>query len=113
MQLPFKTLRIDYKDVSVSEMSPQEVLLGDPDDLGSFHSIGGIKLHPCLEGIELADTVLHEIIHALIKFRSLQCAEEEDPDVHEERIAVNIAHGLVQVFRDNPAYADWHMEQMK
>ncbi len=35
--LPFASLKIDYRAVTVSVMSNEEVLLAEPDDLGSFH----------------------------------------------------------------------------
>jgi hypothetical protein len=108
--LPFTHIRIDYKLVPVGVMTPKEVLTADPDDLGSFHVIEGIKVHPCLTGVELADTVLHEALHGVYKFRTLKCGEDEDADAHEERVVTNVAHGVTQIFRDNPQFAAWYME---
>lgn len=108
--LPFTSLKIDYRVVAVSVMSPKEVLTAEPDDLGSFFIIEGIKYHPSLFGVELADTILHEAMHAVVKFRTLKCGENEDADDHEERVVTNMAHALTQIFRDNPEFARWYME---
>jgi hypothetical protein len=108
--LPFTEIKVDYRVLTVTVMSQKEVLTADPDDLGSFHVIEGIKVHPCLSGVELADTVLHELMHAVVKFRTLKRGKDEDIDEHEERVVTNMAHGLTQIFRDNPEFARWYME---
>lgn len=108
--LPFSEIKIDYRVVAVSAMTAKEVLTADPDDLGSFHVIEGVKYHPCLSGVELADTVLHEIMHAVVKFRTLRYAAGEDIHEHEERVVTNMAHAMTQIFRDNPEFARWYME---
>jgi hypothetical protein len=52
-------------------------------------------------GPALADTVMHELLHAIFKTFALK--DEDD----EERIVSAISKGLVGVLRDNPNFAPW------
>tara|TARA_R110002126_G_scaffold175915_2_gene324492 strand:- start:708 stop:1034 length:327 start_codon:yes stop_codon:yes gene_type:complete len=52
-------------------------------------------------GPALADTVMHELLHAIFKTFALK--DEDD----EERIVSAIATALTGVFRDNQNFAPW------
>jgi len=51
-----------------------------------------------LTGMELADTLMHEVIHAMFYFYGW-CAQEKH---REESIASLLGTGLALLFRDNP-----------
>ncbi len=48
----------------------------------------------------LADTVLHEVLHA-VWHNYL-----DEPQAEEEKAVTMLAHGLIQVIRDNPKFID-------
>ena len=45
--------------------------------------------------VELADTLIHEVLHAIFHSQGLNTPDEEN-------LVTNLAHGLVDVFRRNP-----------
>jgi hypothetical protein len=48
-----------------------------------------------------ADTILHEVLHAICDNRKLKLEDNE-----EERIVAALATGLTHFFRDNPEFRD-------
>jgi hypothetical protein len=50
---------------------------------------------------DIADTILHEVLHAICYDQKLKLEDEE-----EERIVLALATGLTRFFRDNPEYTD-------
>lgn len=52
--------------------------------------------------VEEADTVLHEVLHAIRNMARL----EIDPDV-EEKMVSTLATGLLGVLHENPEFASW------
>ena len=52
-------------------------------------------------GPALADTVLHELLHAVF---ATFCLKDEDD---EERIVSAMATGIVGILRDNPKFGKW------
>ena len=52
-------------------------------------------------GPALADTVLHELLHAI--FQTFALKDDDD----EERIVSALATGIIGVLRDNPNFATW------
>jgi hypothetical protein len=52
--------------------------------------------------VEEADTVLHEVIHAIRNMARLDI-----PADLEEQMVATTATGLISVFHDNPEFAQW------
>lgn len=75
-----------------------------PDCYGTCDSWSGeITYDPDLDSrpIEKADTILHEVFHAI-----LFCQGREPCD-HEERYVRALSAGLISVLADNPKFAKW------
>ena len=49
---------------------------------------------------QLADTILHELVHALLRSVDLESAEEE-------RVCLALGPGLLALVRDNPSLVAW------
>jgi hypothetical protein len=60
-----------------------------------------IRFRPAMEAQELADTFIHEALHAMCRFHDLN--DEDD----EETYVTRLAHALCAFWRDNPKAADW------
>lgn len=101
-------IRIGYKDVSVIKTP-----LITEDHAGLFrHGVDAqILIAEEQEGVELADTAVHELLHAVWRYYGLTDNVSIPDDVEEQVVSV-LAHGLVQVMRDNPEFIDWLREQM-
>jgi hypothetical protein len=60
-----------------------------------------IRLRPVIPGTQLADTLIHEILHAIHNVWGLRVGDDE------ERIVAVTATALLTVFRDNPKLLAW------
>ena len=79
------------------------------DCLGQFvYAKGKIEVARGQLEYDEADTVLHEILHAILHLQG----REEDPDT-EERFVRALATGLLPVLRNNPALTTWLMRPLK
>ncbi len=65
------------------------------------HPMGTIRIRADIDPIKMANTMLHEVLHACFYIADLQ---DEDK---EERTVTTLANQLSQVWRDNPALIDW------
>lgn len=75
--------------------------LGDAARAGQCNAQRGvIAIHGEQTSTQLADTVLHEITHALLEVTDL------DGDV-AERVALAMGPGLLALIRDNPELIRW------
>ena len=95
MTLP-EHIKVGPFDIAVVEIAADVAsrLREDGDfDGDTIHIAAGQR------GPALADTVMHELLHAIFKTFALK--DEDD----EERIVSAIATGLIGVFRDNPNFA--------
>jgi len=57
---------------------------------------------------ELANTVLHEILHAICWAQAMQLSNNI-----EEKVVLNFANGLCTFIRDNPKFVDWLKDTLK
>lgn len=105
---PPAVVRVGYMDVPVYSV-PQGTLPND--DGGTSHGQyldGEIKVEDALRGGRLANTVLHEVLHAVWDERGLdQDALAEDPGRLEEVVVNAMANGLSALIRDNPDLVPW------
>lgn len=74
-----------------------------PEALGLFHSTKHlIEIREDQSPVELRDTVLHELLHALLHSQGREYGGEV-----EEVYVRAIATGLIGVLRDNPELVQW------
>ena len=94
------TIRIGWADYTVRLLPADEAhragLFGE-----SLHGAQEITLADDQSGLRAANTVLHEIIHAVRRIGEMQ---EGDNDERETAV---VANGLMQVWRDNPEFVAW------
>jgi len=98
---------------------PEQVKVGafdysiDEEEPSSMEGLDGhlvgyrIRVARGQSPLPLADTVLHEVMHAIWRDRCL-----EDGDA-EERTVGALTTGLVGVLRDNPDFVKWLVQQVK
>jgi len=91
-------VRIGYKDYTLRFV---EGLMNKSDTMGEcFKTLGIIEIDKSLSEIEMANTIIHEIMHAVHHTHGLgYMGNTEDA---EERVINSLGNGLTQVFRDNP-----------
>ena len=63
------------------------------------HEIGVLLHGPAAN---IADTLLHEVLHAVANVYGLRNHPELDTDAVEEKVVMTFTNGLLQVVRDNP-----------
>lgn len=89
-----KTIKIGYKTCAID-------LVQSVDDEGSYghwcSNTSTIKIKEDQSPIEIGNTLIHEILHALFYIQGLNF-----PDKTEERIVLTLANGLTTVIKDNP-----------
>ena len=102
-RLPFKSIRVGYQEVRIKDVNTSN------GEFGRYHGGNGImqldmNKHDHGER-ELANTVLHEVLHAIFRQQGLR--EIKILDDHEELMVTGLANGLTQVFLDNPTFHKW------
>ena len=101
-----ESVRIGHRRYRIQEWSDAELVT--TDSYGQCDKQRGI-IYICthLDAIVVADTFLHEILHAVWHEYNLQ------DDDREERIVHTLATGLTQVMHDNPELLTWLKKQTK
>lgn len=100
-----KTLKIgalDYKFQVVKELKEADGTTSWGEIEYETYTISAERVQP--SAASAADTLLHEILHAIWRETSLN--ETIDAEV-EEKIVRTLTTGLVGVLRDNPAVVRW------
>ena len=101
-----ETVKIGWNTVSFNFVEPS--FIKDSDCFGQYLSKEGkIDIQKELEGDQLINTILHEIIHCIIYNSSLN--QEGGPltdDKSEEQVTNSITNWLLNVFWDNPWLVD-------
>jgi hypothetical protein len=95
-----KSIRIGPYDipVTIADIKAEEGRVM----FGVYSAFGTIELNPIAPNpIHGADTVLHEILHAVYANAGLS------PLSDEEHVCSAISTGLLQVLRDNPKLVAW------
>ena len=106
MALPFKRLKVVSTDYKI-ELLPQHEC-DTYSVAGTCHQTPQdpkIKIARHKEPTALADTVLHELLHACWTTMNLHDREEEERDVSA------LATALIAVMRDNPKFSRWLLKQ--
>ena len=98
MKLP-ASVRVNGRDYKIKVRAASAL----PDAYGQFNpEKTRIDLRKGQSDIELKDTLLHEIIHAVLHTQGREYAGDV-----EELFVRAIASGLVGVLQDNPWLAEW------
>lgn len=98
-----KSIRIGWMDYSVEEWCPRDAA-GAQRYGEANHAAKNIRVDTSFGPIQSADTMLHEILHAL--WRHANIDQVDDPS--EEFLVGAIASNLTQVWRDNPDFVNWY-----
>lgn len=88
-------VKVGHRDISVSALSPTKARDMEADGIYS-PSRRAIEIDPNLTPPDQAETLIHEILHALWHYMGLP---EKAP---EERVVEALSLGLATVLRDNP-----------
>lgn len=105
MRLP-KNVVIGYKTYKIKGVDKQESLRLSCDG-ECDHESGVIKVLSEALPYEIADTLLHEILHGVYAAYNIKGKDKE------ERTVRTITHGLAQVWRDNPVLIEFLNECWK
>ena len=91
-------VRIGYKDYKISFVKRVDIQksCGECDN-----TLGTIRIDKELKDIERANTVLHEVMHAIFYTQGLQLTAKQ-----EELIVTSITNGLIGFSRDNREFFD-------
>ncbi len=105
MKLP-ETICIGYQDIEVIETdfpdNEQGVYISDKSQ---------IRIQRDMQPRESLNTVLHEIIHAIIfVYGAKQIFKDEE---EEERVVGLVGNGLAEAFSRNPELAKWTADYAK
>src|ERR1043165_6410452 len=91
-----RTVRIGYRNYGLKFVArvDKENSMGECD-----YEKGVIKIRKDLTGIELANTIAHEINHAILHDRGVNLSYEDD-----ELVVMSITNGQAAFLKDNPAF---------
>lgn len=108
------TIKVGWKDIRIEYVDPTFKKY-NADYWGQFIARKGlIEIQREAQGDDLANTLLHEVLHAIVYTSSLNSeggALEQDKD--EEQVVNSICNHLMGVFKDNPWLLTWLQEQIK
>jgi hypothetical protein len=104
LQLP-ERLHIGYRDYILEEM-PDE---GKATHVG-FHQgqMQSIEINTEMPPVEVVNTLLHEIVHAIFDYANYSFAE----GANEEDCTICLGNGLTQFIKDNPDVIDWMQKHL-
>ena len=106
MHIPDK-IKVGYKEYKLEEWKQTVANAGDAH--GQFFSKEGVIGYTAEEsGVSHANTLLHEIIHAIIYQWNIELGEKE-----EEHLVNGVTNGLTSVFVDNPELMDYLKNKIK
>ena len=102
------SVKIGWKDVKIEYVDPS-FFKNNVDCYGQYISrTGTIEIQKEIKGVDLANTVLHEIMHAIVYNSSLNSEGGALSDGKDEEQVVNsMCNQLMMVFRDNTWLLDF------
>jgi hypothetical protein len=102
-----KNIKIGYRDYKIKNL---DSIVSKCNEInGQFlASDGMIALSSTEDNISHANTLIHEILHAIVYQWGIELDDKE-----EERICNTIANGLTTVFVDNPSLLSYLQKQLK
>ncbi len=107
-------VKVGWKDIRIEYIEPQ-FERNNSDFWGQFLSRKGvIEIQKEIQGDDLANTLLHEVLHAIVYASSLNSEGGALEDHKDEEQTVNsITNHLMAVIKDNPWFLDFLKEQIK
>ena len=106
MQTPDK-IKVGYKEYKLEEW--KQTVASANEAQGQFFSKEGVIGYVTTEkGVSHANTILHEIMHAIIYQWNIELDEKV-----EELVVNGLSNGLTTVFVDNPKLMDYFKEKIK
>ncbi len=102
-----KNIKIGYRDYKIKNL---DSIVSKCNEInGQFlASDGMIALSSTEDNISHANTLIHEILHAIVYQWGIELDDKE-----EERICNTIANGLTTVFVDNPSLLSYLQKNLK
>jgi hypothetical protein len=120
MKIPAKGVKIGYTWYDFEHWSRQKAVRESAyGNFEHFHGRQRIGLAKHKKGSELANTLLHEILHGIayqyglcedFSISDKTCKVEEGS--HEEKIVNAFSNGLMAVMVDNPWIMDWIQDRI-
>ena len=105
MNIPEK-IKIGYRDYKLEEWKQTVATANEAH--GQFFSKEGIIGYATDEkGVSHANTLLHEILHAIVYQWNIELGDKEEPVVN------GLTNGLTTVLVDNPKLVDYLKEKIK
>ena len=106
MHIPDK-IKVGYKEYKLEEW--KQTVASANEAQGQFFSKEGVIGYVTTEkGVSHANTILHEIMHAVIYQWNIELDEKV-----EELVVNGLSNGLTTVFVDNPKLMDYFKEKIK
>tara|TARA_R100000742_G_C4249822_1_gene68258 strand:+ start:478 stop:810 length:333 start_codon:yes stop_codon:yes gene_type:complete len=108
-----KKIKIGYQDIQIeretSTFQKQTDCYGEYD-----HRKNTITIQNGLDPLDEANTVIHEVLHAIAYINSLTVSGQPLDSENKEEITINqMTNGLMQVFRDNKWLLTYLKEKLK
>ena len=106
MNIPDK-IKVGYKEYKLEEW--KQTVASANEAQGQFFSKEGVIGYVTTEqGVSHANTIMHEIMHAIIYQWNIELGDKE-----EEHLVSALSNGLTTVFVDNPKLMDYLKEKIK
>lgn len=102
-----KNIKIGYRDYKIKNLD--SIVSRCNEINGQFlASDGVIALSSTEDNISHANTLIHEVLHAIVYQWGIELDDKE-----EERICNTLANGLTTVFVDNPSLLSYLQKNLK
>jgi len=112
MKLPGK-VKIGYQDITIERETA--TFQKQSDCYGEYdHRKNSITIQTDLSPLDEANTMVHEILHAVAYINSLTVSGQPLDSENKEEVVINqFTNGLVQVFRDNKWLLTYLKDKLK
>ena len=106
MNIPDK-IKVGYREYKLEEW--KQTVASANEAQGQFFSKEGVIGYVTTEqGVSHANTIMHEILHAIIYQWNIELGDKE-----EEHLVSALSNGLTTVLVDNPKLMDYLKEKIK
>ena len=102
-----KNIKVGYKTYSLEEW--KQTVASANEAQGQFFAKEGVIGYTAEEtGVSHANTLIHEILHAIVYQWNMELEEKD-----EEKLVNGLANGLTTIFVDNPKLMDFLKDKIK
>jgi len=108
-----KKIKIGYQDIVIERET--STFQKQSDSYGEYdHRKNSISIQTGLSPLDEANTLLHEILHAVAYINSLTQSDQPLDTENKEEVVINsMTNGLAQVFRDNKWLLQYFKDKFK